>query len=67
MPTKLSSTTLKCPKCKRGQLIERKIKTGDRAGQTFFGCNQFYGSGDDRNCDYTQKQKNPSLNISQSL
>lgn len=60
MPTKTSSQ-LKCPKCKRGYLIELTIKSGFRAGQTFFGCNQYYGINDDRNCDYTQRTSEPKL------
>lgn len=60
MPNKVSSQ-LKCPKCKQGHLIERTIKSGDRGGQSFFGCNQYFGVGDNRNCDYTQRTAEPKL------
>jgi len=42
------STGVECPRCKKGELVERTIRTGKNKGNTFKGCNAYPG------CDYTE-------------
>jgi DNA topoisomerase-1 len=46
--TKPISMGIKCPKCKEGDLIERKTKKGKR---TFYGCSKY------PNCDFASWDK----------
>lgn len=45
------STGLKCPKCKEGEIIERRVRNGRGRGKIFWGCNRYPA------CDYASWEK----------
>ena len=51
----IKSTGIKCPKCKKGEVIERKNKKG----QNFYGCSRY------PKCDFTSGEK-PEENVNSS-